>query len=106
MKKKEKEKRIEEERENRYLASSTQSSGFTSVGSSISFGGLTDGFTSCRREPLLASALLIRMRKVLSAFTMRVYTFETRSFLTEGGFVACFSSMRPLGLWWRKMKWT
>lgn len=90
-----------------YCASSTQSAGFLSSGSSISLGGFTLGVKSSRRLPFVASTSLMRMEKVLSGCTTSVYKFVLVSPTTAGGLRRCFSSYSPvLLLRWRKIKWT
>ena len=53
------------------LASSTQSSGFLSTGSSISFDGLTGGSKSSSKLPFLLLSPLTRISKVLSGLRLR-----------------------------------
>ena len=105
------------------LACSTQSSGFLSSGSSISFDGLTGGSKSSSKLPFLLLSPLKRISNVLSGLqrqwetktnkevspylTMRVYRLVNFAIVGRGVSLRCFSSNSPvLGFLCRKMKWT
>lgn len=89
------------------FASSTQSSGFESFESSISFSGLTDGVKSSRRLPLFWDSPSMRISKVLSALTTSVYNVVVLVITADGALLRCFSSYSPvLGFLCLKMKWT
>lgn len=87
------------------FSSSTQSAGLVSFSSSISFGGLTAGAKSSRRVPFLRGSPSMRIWKVWSGLTMRVYKLVSLVTLTAGGALRCFSSYSPvLGFLCLKMK--
>ena len=103
------------------LACSTQSSGFLSSESSISFGGLTAGSKSSSKLPFEVLSPLTRISKVLSGLgddekkrrkkdvapylTMRVYRLVNFAIVGRGGLLRCFSSTSPvMGFLCLKMK--
>lgn len=92
------------------MGSSIQSSGFESVGSSMTFSGLTGGLKSVleRSEAVLTCLLSTSSLTLLSVPTMAVYRWVSPSPTSgEGGPTRCFSSHSPeTGFRWRRMKCT
>mmetsp|Transcript_7030 Transcript_7030/g.21334 ORF Transcript_7030/g.21334 Transcript_7030/m.21334 type:complete len:225 (-) Transcript_7030:417-1091(-) len=89
------------------LASSIQSVGLESAGSSISFGGFTGGSMEVKRLPEAFISPSIAISKELSGLTTRRYRCVSWSCGTPGGSLKCFSSSFPvLGLRCCRIKWT